>query len=103
MVACKITAAEDDNGKLGEVTFGNGGRELPLLRWPWELLQRFAWLIGGCFGHRISECMGLKWGDVDWLGSLLEVQRGIVRNRVADCKTVGLKRPCTLIPACSKN
>ena len=25
MVACKITAAKDDNGKLGEVTFGNGG------------------------------------------------------------------------------
>ena len=25
MLVCKITAAKDDNGKLGEVTFGNGG------------------------------------------------------------------------------
>lgn len=49
-------------------------------------------LLGGCFGLRISECLGLKWGDVDWLGCSLRIQRGIVRNRVADCKTVGSER-----------
>jgi integrase len=46
-------------------------------------------LLCGCFGLRISECLALKWGDVDWLNAKLTVQRGIVRNRVGDVKTVG--------------
>jgi integrase len=49
-------------------------------------------IVGGCFGLRISECLGLQWGDVDWLGARLHVQRGIVRNRVADCKTAGSEK-----------
>ena len=61
---------------------------LSRLREPFRTIA----LIGGCFGLRISECMGLKWGDVDWLRARLQVQRGIVRNRVADCKTVGSEK-----------
>lgn len=49
-------------------------------------------LICGCFGLRISECLALKWGDVNWLNAKLTVQRGIVRNRVGDVKTVGSER-----------
>jgi integrase len=45
-------------------------------------------LVCVCFGLRISECLGLKWCDVDWLGSKLRVERGIVRQRVADVKTI---------------
>jgi integrase len=41
-----------------------------------------------CFGLRISECLGLKWSDVDWLGCKLRVERGIVRQRVDDVKTI---------------
>jgi integrase len=36
---------------------------------------------------RISECLALKWSDVDWLNGKLSVQRGIVRQRVDDVKT----------------
>jgi integrase len=32
-----------------------------------------------CFGLRMSECLALKWGDVDWLSSKISVERAIVR------------------------
>ena len=44
-------------------------------------------LICVCFGLRISECLALKWTDVDWLRAELRVERGIVRQRVDDVKT----------------
>lgn len=46
-------------------------------------------LICVCFGLRISECLALKWSDVDWLNAKLAVERGIVRQRVGDVKTAG--------------
>jgi integrase len=45
-------------------------------------------LVCVCFGLRISECLGLKWNDVDWLGGRLRVERGIVRQKVDDVKTI---------------
>ena len=45
-------------------------------------------LLCVCFGLRISECLALKWCDVDWLNSKLRIERGIVRQRVDDVKTV---------------
>jgi len=40
-----------------------------------------------CFGLRISECLALKWSDVDWLNGTLNVERGIVHQVVDDVKT----------------
>jgi integrase len=40
-------------------------------------------LLSICFGLRISECLALKWSDVDWLNSKLSVQRGIVKQNGA--------------------
>ncbi|HEY6184111.1 MAG TPA: site-specific integrase [Terriglobales bacterium] len=45
-------------------------------------------LVCICFGLRISECLALKWSDVDWLNSKLRVERGIVRQQVDDVKTI---------------
>jgi integrase len=45
-------------------------------------------LVCVCFGLRISECLALKWSDVDWLNNKLRVERGIVRQRVGDVKTI---------------
>jgi integrase len=39
------------------------------------------------FGLRISECLALKWFDVDWLSGTLQIARGIVRQRVGPVKT----------------
>jgi integrase len=39
------------------------------------------------FGLRISECLALRWGDVDWLNGTLQIARGIVRQHVGPVKT----------------
>jgi integrase len=44
-------------------------------------------LLCCCFGLRISECLALKWSDVDWLNGKLLVERGIVCQQVDDVKT----------------
>jgi integrase len=53
-------------------------------------------LVCVCFGLRISECLALRWSDVDWLNARLSVQRGIVRQRVGDTKTEYSNRPLTI-------
>lgn len=45
-------------------------------------------LVCACFGLRISECLALKWCDVDWLQGKLRVERAIVHQRVDTGKTV---------------
>ena len=44
------------------------------------------------FGLRISECLALRWSDVDWLNGKLTVERGIVRQHVDDVKTAGSQK-----------
>ena len=44
-------------------------------------------LVCICFDLRISECLALRWSDVDWLNRLLRVERGIVEQNVDDVKT----------------
>lgn len=44
-------------------------------------------LLCCCLGLRISECLALKWSDVDWLGGKLTVERAIVSQNLDDVKT----------------
>jgi len=53
-------------------------------------------LICVCFGLRISECLALKWSDVDWLGGKLRIERSIVEQNVDDVKTDGSRRSLTV-------
>jgi integrase len=53
-------------------------------------------LLCVCFGLRISECLGLKWSDVDWLNSRLLVERGIVCQNIDDVKTDGSRKQLTI-------
>jgi len=39
------------------------------------------------FGLRISEALGLRWSDVDWLRGTLRIARGIVMQHVGEVKT----------------
>jgi integrase len=55
-------------------------------------------LISVCLGLRVSEALALRWSDVDWLGSRLTVERGIVNQNVDDVKTDGSKRTFDLAP-----
>jgi len=49
-------------------------------------------LLCCCLGLRISECLALKWADVDWLNGKLRVERGIVCQQVDDVKTTESRR-----------
>jgi integrase len=53
------------------------------LKQPYDLMA----VVCLCFGLRVSEYLGLKWGDVDWFGRLLRVERGICEQNVDDVKT----------------
>jgi len=44
-------------------------------------------LIAVSFGLRISEVLGLRWNDVDWLGKTVRIERGVVKQIVDDVKT----------------
>jgi integrase len=49
-------------------------------------------LLCVCLGPRISECLALRWSDVDWLNGKLRVERGIVCQQVDDVKTAESRR-----------
>jgi integrase len=55
-------------------------------------------LLCVCFGLRISECLALKWSDVDWLNRKLRIERAIVRQRVDDVKTVYSQKQMSIDP-----
>lgn len=50
-------------------------------------------LLCVCFGLRISEALGLKWRDIDWLNCQLTIERGIVCQVVDEVKTPESQRP----------
>ena len=60
-------------------------------------------LLCCCLGLRISECLALKWSDVDWLNGKLLVERGIVSGQVDDVKTAESRKKlvidCDLLTA----
>jgi integrase len=53
-------------------------------------------LLCCCLGLRISECLALKWSDVDWINSKLTVERGIVCRQVDDVKTAESRKKLTI-------
>jgi integrase len=56
-------------------------------------------LIMVCFGLRISECLALRWCDVDWLHSRLSVRRSIVRQHIDETKTEYSNRELPIDPS----
>jgi integrase len=53
------------------------------LQEPFRLMA----LLCVTFGLRISECLALKWSDIDWLGRTLSIERRIVSQTVDSTKT----------------
>lgn len=66
----------------------------------WRLEEPFRTIALSCvcFGFRISECLALKWSDIDWLNSRLTIQRSIVQQRVDSTKTEYRERPLAISP-----
>ena len=53
-------------------------------------------LVSVCLGLRVSELLALKWRDLDWLNSKLNVERGIVKQIVDDVKTDSSRKCLTI-------
>ena len=52
-----------------------------------DVCWRAMLLVAVSFGLRISELLGLKWKDVDWLGKTIRIERGVVKQIVDDVKS----------------
>ena len=59
------------------------GRLVSVLKEPYRTMV----IVAGCLGLRVSEIVGLQWGDFDFEGNTVMVQRGVVQGRVGDVKT----------------
>jgi integrase len=52
-----------------------------------DVCMRTMLLLAVSFGLRISEVLGFKWKDVDWLGKTIRIERGVVKQIVDDLKS----------------
>jgi integrase len=68
---------------------------VPLIREPYRTMV----LVAGCLGLRVSEIVALQWGDFDFPGLTLLIQRSIVHGRVGDVKTEYSRDSVPLDPA----
>jgi integrase len=55
-------------------------------------------LVQVCLGLRVSELLALRSKDVDWIGSTLNVEHGIVNQHLDSIKTEGSRKSMTLDP-----
>lgn len=55
-------------------------------------------LIAGSLGLRISEILGLRWGDIDWDNLTILIQRSVVHGRVYGTKSETSRKPMPLDP-----
>ena len=65
---------------------------VPHLEQPINLIA----LLCVSLGLRISEALALKWSDVDWLGARLNVERGIVMQKVDTTKTTESRKQISM-------
>ena len=62
------------------------------LRQPFNTMA----FVSVCLGLRVSELLGLKWRDVNWLDAKLKIERGIVKQIVDDVKTDSSRKSLTI-------
>jgi len=55
--------------------------------------------IAMCLGLRVSEILGLRWGDFDWEGLAISIQRAYVLGAEDQVKTMYSERQMPLDPA----
>jgi integrase len=64
------------------------------LREPFKTMA----LLQVCLGLRVSELLALRWKDVDWMDSKLNVEHGIVNQHLDVVKTEGSRKIMSLDP-----
>lgn len=78
MSLVSVKGASKRMSKPRSLTVGEFQKFVTQLREPFRTMA----LLCVCFGLRISECLALRWSDVDWFNGKLTVERGIVRQHV---------------------
>ena len=53
-------------------------------------------VVSATTGLRISETLGLKWGDIDWKSRQMNVTRSVVDGVIGKCKTEASRKPVPL-------
>ena len=64
------------------------------LREPFKTMA----LLQVCLGLRVSELLALRWQDVDWMNSKINVEYGIVNQHLDSVKTEGSRKIMSLDP-----
>jgi integrase len=59
-------------------------------------MMRVIGIVAATTGLRISEVLGLKWLDIDWKESQMNVTRSVVDGIIGKCKTETSCRPVPL-------
>jgi len=59
------------------------GRLVSAIREPYRTMV----IVAGCLGLRVSEILGLQWGDFNFGDNTVMVQRGVVQGHVGGVKT----------------
>ena len=62
------------------------------------LYERTVVITDAATGCRISECLGLKWLDVEWERNQISVRRAWVRGRIGPTKSKASKAPVPMHP-----
>lgn len=55
--------------------------------------------LAACLGLRVSEALGLQWGDIDWEQRTVTIRRSAYRGAIDDTKNAGSKAKLPLHPA----
>ena len=55
-------------------------------------------ILAGCLGLRVSEILGLQWGDIDLLRSTMSIRRSVVQGHVGPAKTMYSEAQLPLSP-----
>ena len=81
------------SAKRARVTEPLESHEFRALMLELSTKMRVIGIVAATTGLRISEVLGLKWADIDWKASQMEVSRSVVDGVVGQCKTETSRRP----------
>lgn len=90
-----VRGASKRTKKPRSLTVEEAQQFLSALKQPFYEIALLCLLLG----LRISECLALRWVDVDWLRLRLSIDRSIVNQNVEDVKTTESRRSMPLDPS----
>jgi integrase len=60
------------------------------------IMRRTLVLLGAATGMRISELLGLQWGDIDWDAKIIHMNRTWLYNYVGEGKSEESRQPVAI-------